>query len=148
MASIVDALGLHLIANVEVATLLQHSSAPDGVRVFKGTIPQGMPFPAATLIAIASTPDYKLSGEIGDLQTIVQVDLYAPTEIEAEDIGDKIRLAISGYYGTMGESTVVKSVTIAADRELIQQPVDGSGRAGYRKSVDYRITYEREVTTY
>lgn len=148
MASIVDALGLHLIANVEVASLLAHATAPDGVRVFKGTVPQGVPFPAVTLQAIAGTPDYKLSGEIGDLATIVQVDLYAATELEAEDIGDKIRLAISGYYGTMGEETVVKSVTIAGDRQLIQQPVDGSGRAGYRKSVDYRITYERPVTAY
>lgn len=147
MASIVNALGRHLKTLTEVANLLAHDDAPDGVMVFAGTVPQGVPFPAVTLIAIAGSPDYKLSGEIGDLTTIVQVDVYAATELQAEEIGDAIRLAISGYYGLMHE-TEVKSVTIRGDRQLIQVPVDSSGRAGWRKSVDYGITYERAVTAY
>lgn len=144
MASIVNALGKFLREQTEVANLLSHAT---GIKIYKGTIPQGIPFPAVTLQTIAGRPDYKLSGEIGDLATIVQLDVYALTENEAEDIGDEIRLAISGYYGLMDE-TQVKSVTIRSDRQLLQVPVDASGRAGWRRSVDYGITYEREVTVY
>jgi len=78
----------------------------------------------------------------------VQVDVYAPTEIEAEEISEKIRLApLSGYSGLMNE-TVVLICTIQSERAVIVQPVDSSGRAGWRRSTDYRITYEREVVAF
>lgn len=145
MASITNALGTYLRDIPDIQGLVYHDN---NIHIYQGTAAQGALLPYIILQIVAGTPDYHLGGEIGDLNKIVQVDCYAATEIEAEAIADAVRLApLSGYTGLMHEIQV-KWVQIVAERELLQGPVDSSGRATWRKSIDYRITFERPVYAY
>jgi len=138
-------LAKHLRNQAEVANLL---SAGDQVKVFLGTVPQGVEFPAVTVMSVGGNPDYTLAnGEIADVQKIVQVSVFAPTYLQCEAISEAIRLAISGYSGLF-DQTVVHAVLIQSERDATIAPVDSSGRAGWMQSTDYRITFTRSVTAY
>lgn len=126
-------------------------SAPTwGVRIRKDTIPQGMPLPYVRLAEISGTPDYHLTGELGDLATIVQCDVWAASEGEADEIGEMIRLApLSGFRGqwldTAGAATEIKAVTIQSELSAFEDPKDGSDEMRFRTTRNYQIHYERPV---
>lgn len=126
-------------------------SAPQwGVRIRVGTIPQHMPLPYVRLAQIGGTPDYHLAGELGDLATTVQCDVWAETEKQADDIAELIRLApLSGFHGTWtdneGNATHVKAVNITSEIDTFEDPKTGSDEMRFRNIRDYKIHYDRLV---
>lgn len=141
-------LGAYLRGITEVANRLP-APAPTGVAIYLGRVPQKMPrTPACIITVIGGQPNYHLSGEIGDLAKIVQVDVHADTRREANEISELIRNApLSGYDGgTWDGDTVVQAVLIESEVEIDEPPTDSSDTWLYRKITNYRITYERTVT--
>lgn len=126
--------------------LVERLSSPRfGVKLYRLRAPENCPLPYVVVTPIGGNPDYALAGEIADLARVVQVDVYAATPDEAEEIFDLIRLApLSGYRGLMGE-TYVHAVTIAREALLDDYRGDGSDRAYARASGDFRIHYDRPV---
>lgn len=145
-----EKLGKFLITVPEVSDKL--TQIGHGVKIFLGRIPQQtgsqkISLPAVIINVIGGAPDYHLNGEIGDLATVVQVDVHANSRKEANEIAEAIRLApLSGINGAMwDEDTEIKEVTIENERELDDAPTDSSDRWTHRHSTDYRITYVRSV---
>lgn len=125
-----------------------------GVRIRVGTIPQGMPLPYVRLAEIGGAPDYHLRGEIGDLAETVQVDVWAESEQEADEIAELVRgynpdgslvatLPLSGYRGGTWDGTVVQAVTITSQVGTFEDPRDGSDTTRFRNTRNYQIHYER-----
>lgn len=142
-----EKLGKYLSTITEIQDALSHPEF--GVAIFPGHKPQRVGLPAVVVSVVSGTPDYHLTGEIGDLAKIVEVDVHASTRRRANEIAELIRLApLSGYDGgTWDDDTVIKAVLIVSDaREIDVPPSDGSDRWTYRTITDYRITYERTVT--
>lgn len=116
-----------------------------GIRIRVDFIPQGMPRPYVRLQELGATPDYHLAGELSDLKTRVQCDVWADSEAEAEEIAELIRLApLSGYRGSW-EGTPVQAVKIAFESGTHEDEKDGSDDVAYRNTRDYQITYQRAV---
>lgn len=132
----------HLRLQPDVAHLLVADDTT--VKVFLGAVPQGVDFPAVTVIGIGGGPDYHLRGEIADLQKIVQVSVFAPTYQECQAISDAIRLAVSGYRGQFDETDIL-AVVVQNERDATIAPADSGNRAGWTQSVDYRVTFRRGV---
>lgn len=130
---------------------IQHAlSAPRwGVRIRVGVIPQGMPLPYVRLAEIGGGPDYHLAGEIGDLAKSVQVDVWAESEQEADQISELIRLApLSGFRGEWsdeGGAVEVQAVTIESETGTVEDPKDGTDDTRHRRTTTYMIHHQRPV---
>ncbi len=135
-----------------IAAVASRLTAPQwGIRIRVGTIPQGMPLPYVRLAEVGAHPEYHLGGELADLAATVQVDVWAESEQEADEIAELIRLApLSGFRGTWtdrdGAATAVQAVTIQHELGTFEDPKDGGDSMRYRHTRDYRIHYQRAVT--
>lgn len=121
-------------------------SAPKyGVRLYKHRAVENCPLPYAVVTELGGVPDYELAGELPDVVKTYQVDVYAASDDEANEIAELIRLApLSGYRGTM-DTTYVHSVTIASERGPDDFRSDGSDTPYSRNQRDYRIRHDRAV---
>lgn len=111
-------------------------------RIYPVNKPQGVALPNCSIATFSGTPDYTLTGEIADLAKMVQVDVDGSTYVEAVEIADLIRQELSFFAGTW-DDTVIKSCTVANERDQSFPPADGSDKWTYRRSIDYRVTYVR-----
>ncbi len=113
-------------------------------RIYPSRVPQNEKdnFPRSIISVIGGQPDYSLTGEIADLDKIVQVDVDALTQREANEIADLIRQDISFFDGTW-DDTIVKSCVVENERDQSFQPVDKSDQWIFRRSIDYRVAYVR-----
>ena len=121
-----------------------------GIRIRVGSIPQGMPLPYVRLAEIGGRPDYHLGGELGDLPTSVQCDVWADSEELADQLAEAIRLApLSGFRGAWsaadGSTVEVKAVTIESEIGTYEDPLDGSDDMRFRNTRVYKIHHERPI---
>jgi hypothetical protein len=121
------------------------SSPGFGVKIYKRRAPQNVPRPFVVVTGIGGTPDYGLAGEIGDLGKVAQIDVYAESDDEAEEIAELIRLApLSGYRGLM-DDTCVHAVTIESEIDPDDYQSDGGDNTLSRSTKTYRIHHDRTV---
>lgn len=115
-------------------------------RVYAGRVPDKGSYPCVTIQTISQIRNYHLGGEAGISTAVVQVDVWADTYTEADEIAELIRNRTSGYQGAAGDE-VIREATIVREGETIQQPKDGSGKWQYSHSRDFRIFYETAIPT-
>jgi len=116
-----------------------------GVRIYLRRAPAGCPRPLVVLNDVGGAPEYQLKGEIGDLPKTLQVDVYADSAAECDEISELIRLApTSGYRGLM-DQTYVHAVTIERESGTTEEPASGLDAPIYRNSIDYRVHFNRAV---
>jgi hypothetical protein len=121
------------------------SSPSFGVKIYKRRAPQNCPRPFVVVTEISGSPDYELAGEIGDLPKVVQVDVYADTDLEAQEISELIRLApLSGYRGLM-DTTYVHAVTIESELAPDDFLSDAGDTPTSRSTKTYRVHHDRAV---
>lgn len=132
-------------------------SAPKwGLRVRVGRIPQGMLLPYVRLAEIGADVSYHLAGELSGLDTTVQIDVWAETEKQADEIADLIRgfdadgnliasRPLSGFAGTW-DGARVEAVVIMSETGTVEEPGDSSGAGRFRNTRDYRIHWHRAVS--
>lgn len=121
------------------------SSPRFGVKLYARRAPASCPLPFTVITGIGAVPEYELGGEIGDLKRTTQIDVYAATDEEAEEIADLIRTApLSGYRGYM-DTTYVHAVTIESELDPDDYRDDGSDAPYSRSTRTYRIHHDRAV---
>lgn len=95
----------------------------------------------------SSVREYTLSNEAGLTQKTLQVDCYAETAHEAEEIFQVVRNRLSGYRGEFGDGEV-ESVMIISEGALPTEPEDGSDNWRHRYYADFSMRYRESVPTH
>ena len=119
-------------------------AAPDvaamvGARVYPNIRPQASPLPALVLTVVSGRRDYHTRG-VGTLKTRrVQVDVFASTAQDAEDLSNATEEALSGFSGVVG-GTRFQGVFLDAERDGFE-PAQEEGSAVYRRILDFMISY-------
>lgn len=95
-----------------IAALIKRLKADAGVsnkvetRVFAGFAPRGKSYPCITLL-IVSEPDVRsLSGPSGLASPRVQVNCWAETLQEADEVDDAVRLCLDGFHGAIDDENI------------------------------------------
>ena len=133
----------------DIRTYLQTKTAVTnlvGTRIFPRMMPQGETLPAVVFSLIGSTSEPRLLGASGGVRALVQLDCYAETHIACNALGEQIRLALHGYSGTAGNSTI--EAMLEAKRELFDAPTDASDVPAYRVSLDFEIWHNETIPTF
>lgn len=140
-----------------IPAIADRLSVPEwGVRIRTNRIPQGMPLPYVRLTEITSRPDYHLTGELAGLDAVIQVDVWADTAREADEIAELVRgydhdgnlvaeRPLSGFAGQW-DGVRIDAVTITNEIASQEPPTDASDDWLFRRTTDLRIHYHRPVT--
>ena len=117
-------------------------------RVFPSHLPQGTPIPALVLQTINRTHEYHLTNELGISPQMIQIDVYAATRPEVEEIAELIRDRLSGYRGSLNADTFCHGARIERNTPIDTPPADASDRWLSRQSMDFQLHITSSVPTH
>lgn len=105
--------------------------------------PKTSVLPFVVLSRVTTNDAYTTDGPTGFREGIFQVDCYAGTYYQAQQIADAVREALWNYTGTLSDtdSTVVNAVMLSKDWDMPYE--EGAAPVGfiYRKLLEFRIWY-------
>lgn len=111
-------------------------------RVYPLTIPQKAIYPAATITVISNEPSDTKTGASALDAWRVQIDSYAKTALQAQQLDSAIRTAIDRFRGTV---TVTGDAAYFVDGiryENTNEVMEGE-KDIFRRSTDYQIRIHR-----
>jgi hypothetical protein len=76
-------------------------SALIGARVYPGRLPVGATLPAVTYQRVSGRHEYAQTGPAGLARPRFQLDAWATTYAQADQVAAQVRAALSGYTGTV-----------------------------------------------
>lgn len=113
-------------------------------RIYPGHLKQDATLPAITYRIISDIPENHITGA-GELTTArIQLDCYAATYAAAMALKEKVRLAIDGVTGDYGTEEIC-DCNLEGTHDFQEQPVDGSDSWRYGFSLDFLVSYYRDI---
>lgn len=129
----------HLAADPDVANLVEDRIGP-----MRAATSRKLPY--ITYQVISQPRDYHLLGPSGHVTANVQIDVWSDSAVEAETLGNAVRMAFDGFYGVMGDQAVnVKGTTVTGPSTGFDAPIDGSEGGTFRATLEVQIGYIEDV---
>jgi hypothetical protein len=107
-----------------------------GERIHAVVLPQGVTAPSIVYNRISGLGDHSIQAPTGLAQVRMQIDAYAQTQGQADELSRLIKERLDGYSGPMGDVTV-QGVFYDTMRDDYQDDVKL-----YRVSQDFMIVFE------
>jgi len=123
-----EALYARLTGDAQVAAIV-------GTRVRPIKLKQGDSTPALSYFEVFGVHETGLSGSHGAATSMFQIDCWGKGYAEVRNLGEKVRLALHNWRGTLG-GTEVQGVYAVETQEDYDQDAEL-----YRKIVECRIAY-------
>lgn len=136
-----------MIGKAIKARLTAHSGtdALVGGRIYPLRLPQGPTYPAVRYQVISAPRTQLMGGPVGEVHARVQVDCYALTYEEADQLSAQVRIALNRWDGTSG-GVVVEAVFLENERDIDEpETIDKGERGVYRKMLDFMAHYAEAV---
>lgn len=141
--SIRDDLRTYLLTKTAFTTLV---GSGDDARVYPGFQPQGVTLPAVVLDTISDSPEHTTDGHCSLTVARLQVQCWGKTPDSAQAVAEQVRLAVDGYRGTWGSTTINQAFKL--DGEDGEEPAaDNEPRRRFSHTVDYEVAYFQTVPT-
>lgn len=115
-----------------------------GTRAFPVVLPQSADLPAITYARTTGAYDHNLKGSSGVAIPTFELDCWAPTYEQADQIAEAVRQKMQGFSGTMGSVTVT-SVILDDESDHFEPAQDASDRAVFRITLRYRVQHRVSV---
>jgi hypothetical protein len=110
--------------------------AVGGERIFPVVLPQGVTAPSVVYKRISGVGDHTIQAPTGLAQVRMQIDAYAQTQSDADELSRLIKERLDGYSGPMG-NVQVQGVFYDTMRDDYQDDVKL-----FRVSQDFMIVFE------
>ncbi len=115
-----------------------------GTRMYSDAMPQNAAMPAIEYMVIDTVPNEHLGGIIAATQARVQIDSYAVTRSEANELADAVRLALEHQHRgeTAATATFINEISLASGEiyGLIEAEV-GTDQRRYVTTLDFLVYY-------
>lgn len=137
-----------------IVALLRRSNAVVsvvGARIVSEEIPQTVNKPYLSVMQIDRVHEHHMTAADGVAHARVQVDSYARTRAQVEDLADNVRLTLDGFTGevTVGsKSLTIKTSRLISDNSDFVRDLTGSDTGTKRVSHDYEVWYPETVPTF
>jgi len=131
--SIESGLVAYLKTDTDLMVLVGNGDSPITCRIYPVRLPQNWTAPAITYQRISGSRLHHLNGPAGRAHPRIQFDIMGDTYASVRSVGDKLRIALDGYAGSMGSETVGVAT--------IENDFDGylSDTDTFRISMDFTI---------
>ncbi len=117
-----------------------------GTRVYPSIAPSSAAFPYVTVQRLAVASIYHMGGASATHDTLVQVDCWALTAIQAQQIADVIRQSLDGQPAVW-DGLEIDGVFVENELDDAEPAEDGSQRIYYRTILTLACWHERPVPT-
>jgi hypothetical protein len=110
-------------------------------RVYVGKAPQAATFPHVIVTQMSSEENASLDGASGQLRFLnFDIDCKAKTSVQAEALGNAVRVYLDDYSGTAGSYTI-GAVILNDESDDYEPPQDGSDAGVHVVTLDVDIHY-------
>jgi hypothetical protein len=97
--------------------------------------------PAITHSLISGQHEGHLQGASGVRHSRVQLDCYAATREQADELADVVRPLLVGHRGPMGD-LFINGITIERSSDGADAPEGGGGNWRYIRTLEFLISHE------
>lgn len=121
-----------------------------GGRIYPIHAAQNDAFPYITYQLIAEVPDRTLAGQAGSCRSLIQVNVQDRGKGgygRVKDLANKVRLALSGFRGTVGDDHV-QGIQYVSGRDEPTPPGDATDHHYYGVQMDYRVWHTQAVPAF
>ena len=127
--------------------LLTVSAVTDlvGTRFRPDALSQKETLPAIAYTQLISDHLQGLGGPVGLSVARIVVGCFADTHVDAENLGDKVRIALDGESGTFGSETVDICILEEMDQDYLE-PRDASDKGLYVTNLIFSITLDEATS--
>jgi len=125
------ALRTHALASAPLVALV-------GGRIYPSVLPQNPTYPAITYFRVSGPRLYDHGGASGMAEARIQFDCWASTYSAVKAVAAALRVALSGYSGTVGGVTIA---SIYLDSEIDSYEPNEGDTGDRRVSMDFMIRY-------
>lgn len=139
------------------SALYNHLAADSGIaaivstRIYQEVAPTNVTMPYITWQIISDVPTGHLGAESGIARKVVQIDLFASTDIACNALEDEVRKSIDGLslatMGAGGETIYLRSCRKLGSFQRMIPPSDGSQNRIYRRMAEYSFWHTESVPT-
>lgn len=112
-----------------------------GAAVYPPPAAQNPTYPLVTYQQISGPRSYTHDGPDGMARARYQIDAWAKTSTEARELAEAVRVALSGYRGTVPGTDVKIDSAFLENEESLFEP----DTALHRKTQDYQITFQEST---
>lgn len=111
------------------------SAAVGATRIYGTKLPQDPAYPAITVTRVSAPRDHTMDGQSGYVEARLQVDCWAPRQLDAMNLAELVRLATGGLPATV-LGVALNSISLEDDRDLYDDDLEIHGA-----SHDYLVIY-------
>ncbi len=131
-----DALVAYLGAQDSLIALI---GTPLPVRLYPDFLPELAAYPAVTYFRVSTMRVHTLSGPSGFAQPRFQFSCWANTKASVVTVAEALRLALDGFRGQMGDTTVRG---ILSDDEVGDHDEFDQKTRSFHRAVDFHVSHE------
>lgn len=135
--SIGKALRTKLAATSAVTSLIGGSSAP---RIYPVELPQNATFPCLRCQRVSGPRTYDLQAATGNADARMQIDCFADSQAGVEALSTQVRLALSGFRGTV-DGVQIQTCFLDAERDLEEPTLRDAVKPMKRIALDFLVSY-------
>ena len=120
-------------------------------RIYVARRPQADSLPAIVIDYTSSDHVPSLDGASGLVSTNISISSFSTSSLQAEQMGDALRLIFDGYNSSASVSIGsldVRSVDLQSDSLSYLAPVDGSDVGVYEFEQQYEITFTETIPSF
>lgn len=142
--SIAGALSSFLKANTDVSLKV-------GSRVYRGTAPQGTPFPYLVIQQISGRHVRHMEAVSGLAAPTFQISCVDDDSTGADDLSDAVRESLDHFIGTMGtppNTAVVRAAFLEGEADMFDPPRDASDVGIYVVRMTVEIWHTETVPVF
>lgn len=122
-----------LAANAAVTALVPADRIYPG-----GRLPQRPTFPAISYFRVDGPRVFSMEGPSGYAMPRIQVDIWGRDYAEAQNVGEKVRNALSGFRGTIAGVTV-QGIIDLDDHDVVDEDEEVLVTEQRHLSMDFRV---------
>lgn len=125
----------------DLVTFLEGLSTVAGDRIYPQILPQKPTFPAITFNQVSGVRERDLCGPTGRTKPRITINAWAERYADARALADQIRVGLSGFKGTIGDSPGTTVDDLILDNEFDQYEDEAGTKGVHRVLQDYFISY-------
>jgi len=111
-----------------------------------------LPKPYIVYQDITSQSSHHVGGAAGIAHTIMQIDCYGSTRVQAKALAEALRLAMDGVrtpaFGNGSEQVNMRGCFLHSSRAEFQEPTDGTEKGVYRVMQEWSMWYVESIPSF